>query len=143
MADVTPIPTTRQRAFKRLVGAFRAELSPEGAKAYVDGLKDYPDDRLVAGVERAIRECPTFPSVAMLREQCKLAQPPVETAKLLPAPADDRDPTTWVNCPTCLDSGWRYTRIPHPAGYDVDAAFKCGCFDTNPRVRMGVGGGAR
>ena len=146
MANPVSMPTARQRAFQRLVGAFRQELVGEGARAYVDGLKDYPDDRLIAGVDRAIKECPTFPSVATLREQIRLAQPAVEAVRFLPAPRptdDEADPTTWVTCRECMDSGWRYTRIPHPAGYDVDAAFKCACFETNPRVRMGIGGRAQ
>jgi hypothetical protein len=147
MADVLPLPPARQIALKRLRGVFRAELTPEGARAYVDGLADLPDEKLIAGIDRAIKECPTFPSVAMLREQCRLAQPVIEATKLLPAPRptdDESDPTTWVNCHACMDSGW-LRRMQRFVGYDYDheVVWKCGCYDSNPRVRAGSGMGAR
>jgi hypothetical protein len=147
MADPLPMLTPRQLAFRRLLGAFRAELSPEGAKAYVASMADYPDERLIPGIDRAIKECPTFPTAAMLREQCRLAQPVPEAVKFLPAPrptADENDPTTWVNCHGCMDSGW-LRKMQRFVGYDYDheVVWKCGCYDTNPRVRAGSGMGAR
>jgi hypothetical protein len=146
MSNQLQMPTPRERAFEGLLGAFRADLGDVGTRTYIKALADIPDAKLFAGIKRAIQECPTFPSVATLREQCRLAQPVVEGVKFLPAArpsGDENDPTSWVNCPTCMDSGWRYTRVPHPAGYEVDAAYKCGCFDSNPRVRAGIGGVAR
>jgi hypothetical protein len=147
MASPTMAPTTRQEALRRLVGVFRADLSPEGQRAYWEALNDLPDAKLVAGIDRAIKECPTFPSVAMLREQCRLAQPVIEATKLLPAPRptdDENDPTTWVNCHACMDSGW-LRKLQRFVGYDYDheVVWKCGCYDSNPRVRAGSGMGAR
>jgi hypothetical protein len=147
MANPVPMPTARQNAFRRLLGVFRAELSPEGARAYVEALKDYPDDRLIAGVERAIKECPTFPSAAVLRDHCRQAQPVVETVKLLPGRVDEdeNDPTRWHRCWECQDSGWVTFTAPHllKPEWEITYAKRCACAMTNPAVLAMSGAGAR
>lgn len=109
---------TRTDALKKVFAAYRADTSPLVAKAYIEGLKDIPDDVLVKAVDAAILGEAFMPTVARIRTYADKVRPmlpelpaaePIPPSRYLTGDVqtlEDNDPRLWVNCALCRDTGW-------------------------------------
>lgn len=121
------VDSSRTDALKKVFAAYRADTSPLVAKAYIDGLKDIPDDVLVKAVDAAILGEAFMPTVARIRTYADTVKPqPADVPELPPVtatryltgdvqPLDETDPRLWVHCTACKDTGWvEEVRETHP-----------------------------
>lgn len=91
------------------------EISPVGAAAYIEGLKDLNCAEVALGCERALKEIDRMPTVAHIRQRIHVY---VDTPITTDIFYRDR------GCSMCDYTGWRLERRPDGLG---DWAKKCDC----------------
>ncbi len=109
--------TPRITALKKAFAAYRADVAPLTAKAYIDELADIPDAVLIPAINAAIQGEVFMPTVARIRTYADRFRPEVPALPEAPqvpsgyylagnvATLDDHDPRLWVHCTKCGDTG--------------------------------------
>lgn len=110
--------TPRILALKKVFAAYRADVAPLTAKAYIDQLADVPDQVLINAIDAAIQGEAFMPTVARIRTYADRVKPELPALPEAPqvssayylsgdvAVLDENDPRTWAHCTNCRDTGW-------------------------------------
>lgn len=137
----------RVLALKKVFAAYRADVAPLTAKAYIEQLADIPDDVLVKAIDAAIQGEAFMPTVARVRTYADRFKPdvpelPEGTVKAshyltgAVTPLSDDDPRTWVHCGRCNDTGWHEFEKESPVMKGQMRSYfeHCFCRSSNPKL---------